>query len=630
MFSTLVQMFDDRVASAPDAVCQMGKDRKGAFIPVAFSELQKRSRAIALALSELGVRRGDAVGLLSDNRPEWLASDLAILSLGAADVPRGRDAMPYEIEHILKVTDASIVFVENDELADKLSLVRPMLPSLRTVVMIDGERQIADARTIGYSDLLERGLELLSEKGGKERIEREIALGTENDTATIIFTSGTTGLPKGVMLSHRNMLYQLGEIDKIVDFRKGWKWLSVLPVWHAFERIIQYVSLYEHSILAYSKPIGKIMLTDIQRINPELLCSVPRIWETVKAGVYQSLKSKKPAEQRIFAFFLAAAKLYRHYENLVRGLEPKFRKSLGLLGRIRGFIPYIILKGVYSIGDKVAFSQIKSKFGTSFIAGISGGGAMSRDVDEFFSAIGIKLLNGYGMTETAPVVGVAAYPHPKHGFIHTFAGTELRVVDPETRRVLPPGEKGELLVRGPQVMKGYYNDEERTNQIIDREGFIHTGDLAVLDADGDFSIVGRVKDTIVLSGGENIEPVPIENAMKESEYIDTAVVVGQDEKYLGALIVINEKNIERYLKENHVPYVNRETLKDMDEVKRLINSEISRYVSAEAGFKAYEQVSRFALLDVPFTVGRELSAKQEVKRAEVMKLYKKEVEAIFS
>lgn len=629
MFSTLVQMFDNRVARAPLATCQMGKDEKGAFIPVSFSELQERSRALALALMEVGVKRGDAVGLLSDNRPEWLAADLAVLSLGAADVPRGRDAMPYEIEHILKVTAASVAFVENDELAEKLNQVRGNLPALRTVILFDSQTTVADADNIHYSDFLKRGMEILSLPEGRERIQREISLGSEDDTATIIFTSGTTGLPKGVMLSHRNMLYQLGEIDKIIEFQPGWKWLSVLPVWHAFERIIQYVSLYELSVLAYSKPIGKIMLTDIQRINPELLCSVPRIWETVKAGVYQSLRSKKPAERKIFDFFLAAAKRYRHYENLVLGLDPRFSKCSHVFDKIRGIIPYLVLRLIYSIGDKAAFSQIKSKFGTSFIAGISGGGAMSKDVDEFFSAIGIKLLNGYGMTETAPVVGVAAYPHPKKGFIHTFAGTELKVIEHDTGKVLPVGEMGELLIRGPQVMKGYFGDEERTRQIIDRDGFIHTGDLAILDIDGDFSIVGRVKDTIVLSGGENIEPVPIENAMKESEYIDTAVVVGQDEKYLGALIVINEKNVERYLKENHIPYVNRESLKEMDEVRRLVNSEVSRLVSSSAGFKAYEQVSRFALLDKPFTVGRELSAKQEVKRAEVMKLYKKEVEAIF-
>ncbi len=629
MYRTIVQMFDEKVTESPLAVAQMGKDSRGAFVPVTFIQLQERSRALALALRELGVKRGDAVGLLSDNRPEWLSSDLAVLSLGAADVPRGRDAMPYEIEHILKVTEAEIVFVENNELFGKLESVKENLPSLKAVILFEGSGEISGVRTIMYEDLLKRGMELLSAPGGRESVEHEILLGSENDTATIIFTSGTTGLPKGVMITHGNFLYQLGEIDKIIDFKPGWKWLSVLPVWHAFERIIQYVSLYELSTLAYSKPIGKIMLTDLQRLNPELLCSVPRIWETVKAGVNQSLKAKKPFERKMFNFFLAAAKRYRHYENLVFGLEPRFTKGSNIWGKIIGTVPYFLYGVLYSIGDRLAFSQIKTKFGTSFIAGISGGGAMSKDVDEFFNAIGVKLLNGYGMTETAPVVGVASYPHAKKGFIHTFAGTELKVIDPETGKELPPGMMGELLIRGPQVMKGYFRDEERTNRIIDRDGFIHTGDLAILDIDGDFSIVGRVKDTIVLSGGENIEPVPIENALKESEYIDTAVVIGQDEKYLGALIVINEKNVERYLKENHIPYVNRENLKDMEEIRHLINSELARLVNSSKGFKSYEQVSRFALLEKPFTVGRELSAKQEVKRAEVMKLYKEEVESIF-
>ena len=213
--------------------------------------------------------------------------------------------------------------------------------------------------------------------------------------------------------------------------------------------------------------------------------------------------------------------------------------------------------------------------------------------------------------------------------MHPFAGTELKVISTEDGHVLKPGEKGELLVRGPQIMKGYYNDPERTNRIIDRDGFLHTGDLAVLDARGEFSIVGRAKDTIVLSGGENIEPVPIEAALQQSEYIETAVVVGQDEKYLGALIVPAEKNVERYLKDNHIPYVSREGLSEMEEVRHLISSEIMNYVSKEKGFKSFEQISRFALLDESFKVGKELSAKQEVKRSEIHKLYKDKIESIY-
>ena len=254
---------------------------------------------------------------------------------------------------------------------------------------------------------------------------------------------------------------------------------------------------------------------------------------------------------------------------------------------------------------------------------------MPKDVDEFFNAIGVKLLNGYGMTETAPVIGVQTYPRSERGFMHPFLGTELRVASTEDGHILKPGEKGELLVRGPQIMKGYYKDPERTARIIDKEGFLHTGDLAILDIHGEFSIVGRVKDTIVLSGGENIEPVPIEAALQESEYIETAVVVGQDEKYLGALIVLAEKNVERYLKDNRIPYVSRSGLSEMEEVRLLIASEIAAHVSRDKGFKAFEQISRFALLDESFQVGRELSAKQEVKRAEIQKLYKDKIESIF-
>ena len=293
-------------------------------------------------------------------------------------------------------------------------------------------------------------------------------------------------------------------------------------------------------------------------------------------------------------------------------------------------IPYFLYSIIYKLGDKIAFSQIKEKLGTSFVAGISGGGSMSKDVEEFFSAIGIKLLDGYGLTETAPVIGLQRYPRSIQGYMQPFEGTEIKIIDPESGRELGIGEKGELLVRGPQVMKGYYNDPERTASVIDSDGFFHTGDLAIIEARGDFAIVGRVKDTIVLSGGENIEPVPIENAIKSSEYVDNVVIVGQDRRYLGALIVIDTKNVERYLKDSQVPYMNKADLTELDEVKHLIDGEVQRLVSRAAGFKPYEQVPRFVLLSKPFQVGRELSAKQEVKRSEIQKLYRDEIESIFA
>lgn len=630
MYGTIIQVFDKTVNDNPDAIVQLGKNRAGSFIPRTYATLQRESRALALALRHLGVQRGDIVGIISDNRSEWFVTDLAILSLGAADTPRGRDAMPYEVEYILGVTRCRMAFAENKDQLNKILALKPSLPDLERIVLIEGEKpESAEVEVILYQDLLDEGLALLDAEGGKAEIEREIALGDEEDIATIIFTSGTTGLPKGVMLSHRNIIYQLHAVDKIIDFKKGWTALSVLPIWHAFERIIQYVVIHKCCRIAYSKPIGKVMLTDFQRVNPEVLCSVPRIWETVKAGVYQNLRNKKPIERKVFSFFVAIAKRKLHYENVAYDLYPRFGKPNKLRMKA-ALIPYAFFNLLYKIGDKVAFSQIKEKLGSSFVTGISGGGSMSRDVEEFFSAIGIKLLDGYGLTETAPVIGLQRYPRSIQGYMQPFEGTEIKIIDTETGEPLGIGQKGELLVRGPQVMKGYFNDPERTARAIDSDGFFHTGDLAIVEARGDFAIVGRVKDTIVLSGGENIEPVPIENALKSSEYIENVVVVGQDRRYLGALIVIDTKNVERFLKDSQVPYINKAELTELDEVKHLIDGEVQRLVSRSAGFKPYEQVPRFALLSKPFQVGRELSAKQEVKRAEIQKLYKDEIERIFA
>ena len=349
----------------------------------------------------------------------------------------------------------------------------------------------------------------------------------------------------------------------------------------------------------------------------------------MKAGVYQNLKNKKPVERKLFDFCVSVAKRKLHFENIAYDLYPRFGKPNKIMMKL-ALIPYFFLNILYKLGEKVAFSQIKEKLGSSFVAGISGGGSMSKDVEEFFSAIGIKLLDGYGLTETAPVIGLQRYPRSIQGYMQPFEGTEIKIIDTETGEQLGIGEKGELLVRGPQVMKGYYNDPERTARAIDSDGFFHTGDLAIVEARGDFAIVGRVKDTIVLSGGENIEPVPIENAIKSSEYVDNVVVVGQDRRYLGALIVIDTKNVERYLKDSQVPYINKADLTELDEVRHLIDGEVQRLVSRSTGFKPYEQVPRFVLLSKPFQVGRELSAKQEVKRAEIQKLYKDEIGSIFS
>jgi Long-chain acyl-CoA synthetases (AMP-forming) len=628
MYRTVVQMFDERVGENPLYTVQHAKNSKGVFVQKTYIQLQAEVRALAAELYALGLRRGDKVGILSDNRAEWLSSDLAVLALGAADVPRGRDAMDYEITHILSVTEAEFCFVENAEMLNRTLALAPSLPALKHLIVFDArnveERDEGGITISLYATVLQNGTEKMEEDAVQKRIVNEIMLGGEEDVATVIFTSGTTGLPKGVMLTHGNFLFQLENFKYAVPIKEGGRWLSVLPVWHSFERMIQYVVLYYKNSIAYSKPIGKIMLMDMQYINPEYMGSVPRIWETVRSGVLQSLKKKSAFERRMFAFFLHVSKRYQHYRTMVRKGLPKYKSCLYIKDRLLGFIPYLLLKFPAFLGRHLVFSQITSKLGRNFIMGFSGGGSMPPDVDEFFRAVGINLINGYGLTESGPVLTAGSFDRPVVGFMTLIRGTEAKVVDPEGKE-LPFGEKGELIVKGGQVMKGYYKDSERTRTAIDGKGFLHTGDLAVMTKSRDISIVGRVKDTIVLSGGENIEPIPIEAALRESEFIETAVVVGQDRKFLSALIVMDVHKVEHFLKDHAVPYFNREELTSKNEVINLFTQEIGKCVNYQKGFKAFEQISRFALLEKPFEVGKELSMKQEVKRAEVNKIYAKEI-----
>ena len=637
MYETLVQMFDEKVSSHPEYIAQLSREGGSKFKEITYKELQDKIRAFAASLKNLGVKRDDVLALISDNRSEWLVVDMAILSLGAADAPRGRDAMDYEIEYIIKETEAKIAFAENKDMARRIRALKGNLPLLETIIIID-ERGIEDkseyesdseVKFLFYEDLLKEGLERIKDGSVYEDIADEIKKGKGDDIATIIFTSGTTGKPKGVMISHSGILFQLdGMIQYYPHIKPQMIWLAVLPIWHAFERMINYLVLRYENIIAYSKPIGKIMLVDMATVKPHFMCSVPRIWETVKAGVYQTLKNKTPLERNMFNFFLKVGKIWNNSAALVENRAPDYEKRNRVLDWMKGIIPYILLRPVYALGKKVAFSQVTSKLGPNFSLGISGGGTMSRDVEEFFNAIGIQIIDGYGLTETSPMIAAQCVVHKVKGCLDLLKGSEIKIVG-ENGEILPPGVKGVLYFKGPQIMKGYYKNPELTKQIITEDGFINTGDLAVMTYSGRFTIRGREKDTIVLSGGENIEPVPLEKAMGESEYIETAVVVGQDKKFLAALVVIDVKNVETYMKDMNIPYVNRESLENNDEVRSLINSEIQNYVSTKRGFKPFEQISRFKILTKSFEVGKELSLKQEIKRKDINEIYKEEIKKLF-
>ncbi len=633
MFTTIPQLFRATVDKYPDTPAQYSKNRKGVFTPVTFTQLYAEVNTFAAGLYSLGVRRDDRLGLIADNRKEWLVADLAVLSLGAIDVPRGRDSMAQEIGFILGFSECKTVFAENLDMLEKILSAAEMVPEIKDLIVLDQEFHkedfsgLPDGITLHtYGDIMGLGEALLKDE--PELIQKAVDTGKADDVATIIFTSGTTGEPKGVMLSHGSYLHQVKGVPQIVDIQPGDIWLSVLPVWHSFERVVQYVAIGTASALAYSKPIGKIMLQDFQAVRPQWMASVPRIWESVRAGVFRNVQTKPVVTRILFHTFVWVGGKFSLFSNMVKGRLPRFGYRNRIVDICVGILPMLILLPFKLLGDILVFSAIKKKLGGRFRAGVSGGGSLPAAVDLFFQSAGITLLNGYGLTESGPVVAVRNFFRPKPLTLNVFPETEIRIVDDKGKDV-PPNVRGVVLARGPQIMQGYYKRKDLTDAVLDSEGWLNTGDLGVWTMDGEFDIRGRAKDTIVLFGGENIEPGPIENKLRESAYIEQVMVVGQDQKFLSALIVPDVKEVEQFIKLNHIPYITREDMLELPEVYELFNGEIQELVSGKTGFKHYERIYRFAVIPRSFEIGRELSAKQEIKRHVITELYKEKIDKLF-
>ena len=451
--NTLPLLFEHIATAYPDHTAQLFKDHDGAFQRRRWQDLYVEVATFAAGLYDLGVRRGDRVGLISENRAEWFVSDLAIMTLGAADVPRGNDATPQELAFILGFSEVGVTVAETRAQLEKIAAVRSDIPTLRTVILLSDDGADGAAPTLEgveiltYGDVLERG------RGAREResdiVDRERAAGGEHDVATIIFTSGTTGEPKGVMLTHRNLLHQVENVPKLINVGPEDIWLCVLPVWHSFERIMQYVSMGRGSALAYSKPIGKIMLEDFQKVRPTWMASVPRIWEAIRGGIYRQVRKQSPVRRALFHFFVAVGGHWAHLRDMFLGRLPRFKRRIRAVDALVAALPLLLLTPLKLLGDVLVFGKIKAKLGGRFQAGISGGGALPSAVDRFFSAAGILLLEGYGLTETAPVLGVRAQNRPVPGTVGpVFPGTEIHIIG-EDGAVLPPGRQGVVHARGP-------------------------------------------------------------------------------------------------------------------------------------------------------------------------------------
>ncbi len=633
---TIPKMVQKTVATYPEILAQYKRIKNGEFEPITYRDMFQLALDFGAALLEIGIKRGDFIGLISDNRAEWQQADLGILALGAIDVPRGCDATLNDLEKILSITECKTVIAENNTQVNKILSLIEKLPNIKTIISFDSDIKEDVKNTATNNNITLYNFPELIRNGQKYRIEHpdeienELEKGSSEDIATIIFTSGTTGTPKGVQLTHKNFLAQLDEIPERIYLNPGDRALNVLPVWHVFEREVEYVIFIQAGTICYSKPVGSILLADFKTLNPHLLPAVPRVFEAVYDGITKKMRKTGGIVNLMFNTFVGIAILHKRMQRKMFNQNACFSRYNTVLWWFLFLIPWTLLFPVYWLGDLLVFRKIKAMLGTNFRGGISGGGAFSENIDEFFWAIGVKVVEGYGLTETAPIVSVRPIASPVFRTIGSpIRGVKARIVD-TNGYILGRCKEGILQIKGNTVMKGYFKHPELSEKVMTVDGWLDTGDLAIFTIHDELQIKGRIKDTIVLRGGENIEPLPIEMKLAESRYIKAAIVLGQDKRYLASLILIDQEEVQIYAEENGLQFESFDSLLKSDEIIKLFENEINSLINSKNGFKLYERINKFTLITKQFEIGIELSAKQEVMRFKINEIYKEQIDKMFT
>lgn len=624
-YRTMVDVIESAFRLFPDRLAVRWRDEKEQFQELKYSEFEELVKALSVGLVVKGVKNKQHIGLIADVSYQWLLSNFAIQLAGGIDVPRGTDSTGDELGYILDHSESSVVFVHNAEQIDKINagLKKHSHKVTTYIVMNDKVGKSAGKNVLRISDVIEAGRKAIASgaREYKEWQKRKDSIAPD-DLCTIIYTSGTTGEPKGVMLRQRNFASQLNILPGIIKVEAGDRGLTLLPPWHVFGRIAEYMFFATGCSITYTdiKHIGE----DMRHIRPTYVPAVPRIWE----GVYNKILGgvKKSGKEGIFNFFKGFALNYKRNLNLLTGKEKLYVKRnpvLTLLLKIKAFFALLLLVVPKKLGDILVFKKVLAATGGQLRASISGGGALPGYIDDFFAAIGINILEGYGLTETSPVLSVRRPDRIIPGTVGPLIeGTEGKIIDAEGKDVTGiPDAKGTLHVRGPQVMAGYYKNPKKTKEVLTDDGWFNTGDLVKFTVTGEISIVGRSKDTIVLVGGENVEPTPIEEKLKESPYIDQVMCVGQDQKSIGALIVPNEEELRAFAAANNIPGNSLADWVNDPKINSLIQNEIKRLISIETGFKSFERVTVFRLLSQPFRPGIEMNNTLKVKRHVVSDMY---------
>jgi long-chain acyl-CoA synthetase len=587
---------------------------------VTFEKFFEDVLILSRAFKDNKIRRGDKVFLLSDNRYSWIVTDLALQALGAVSVPRGSDTPPSEIEFIVTHSGAEVLILETEKLYREC---QPLIKSLKPkgVFIIAGdEKHSWFDKAVTYTELLK---DRTIEPRDIEWFKGLAAKITPDDLLTIIYTSGTTGTPKGVMLTHSNIMHNVRTLPPLIRLQSDDVWVSILPTWHIFERTAEYLSVAKGSCLVYSSI--RTFASDLETYKPTQVATVPRIWESLYSKITAGLKKKDPKKAKIFNLLVRVSIAYRRNRRILRDQLPVFEKKafpLRWAAKVRAAVENVFLFLPYLLAQK-KFTLVQDKFGGRLKAAISGGGSLPSYLDEWIDAIGIRIVNAYGMTECSPGIAGRGFNCDVFGTIGpAVAETELRIVN-DQGEVVPNGTEGEIQVRGPQVFKSYYNNPEANASAFTPDGFLRTGDLGKLTLTGELVITGRAKEIIVLASGENVDPTNIEATLSMFPFVQDAVLVGQDKKGLGALIVPDLEKLREFVYEkyNQVLDETENALKDKQLLDRL-REEMNKLLNAKKGFKPYEKLQNIHFLDKEFTLGEELTNSFKKKRHVIEKKYK--------
>jgi long-chain acyl-CoA synthetase len=569
--------------------------RDGVWIDIPHRELLERVRHASLALLRLGLARGERVAILSENRPEWAIADYACLTAGLADVPIYPTLPAEQMVHILNDSGAAALFVSTPEQAAKIARIRPDVPALKTVISFASPAPVGCDFTL--TDFLAQGA--ADDSPARAASWREAALTTQpNDLATLIYTSGTTGLPKGVMLSHDNLFSNVHASLPVLEPRDGDVALSFLPLSHIFERMVGHYMLFAGGcVIAYAESIDAVA-ANLGEVRPTILSSVPRIYEKLYARIMEGGNAGSSVKKAIFHWSLGVADVWA---------------DAYLAKRDPGFV----LGMKYTVAQKLVFSKIKERLGGRLRVACSGGAPLASTINKFFVAAGLTLVEGYGLTETSPVVSVNRLTRIRIGTVgELVSGVEVAIA-----------ADGEILTRGPSVMQGYYRNPEATREAIDADGWFHTGDIGRMD-DGYLRITDRKKDIIVTAGGKNIAPQPIENVVVTNAFVSQAVMIGDKRKFPVMLIVPSWDALLKWATYKQIDVSNRTALLTNAQVIEKMDREVRGEMS---GLAKFESPKKIALLEHEFTIdGGELTPSLKVKRRVINEKYKGVIDALYS